>query len=429
MPDVDILTLERTARASTIESEVRIYSRHFPAVFKRATGALLYDLNDRRYIDFLAGAGSLNYGHNNPHLRAALISYLNRDGPISMLDMETEAKQDFLETFSGVVLRPRSLPYKVQFCGPTGTNAVEAALKLARKITGRTGSIAFTGGYHGMSMGSLAATGNKGSRRGAGVPLSGVTFVPFEHGPMGIFDSAAFIDHLISDPCSGVEVPASILLETVQADGGINVASPAWLDSISDLCRRHKIILIHDDIQVGCGRVGTFFSYERSKASTPPDIIALSKSISGFGLPLSLLLIKPEHDVWAPGEHTGTFRANQAALVTATAALDYWRSDSFSREIVHKGARISAFLDSTLRHLVPQAVVRGIGLIWGIDFAPLDEPKLARRIAEDCFRRGLIVECCGRDSNVLKLLPPLVVEDNVIDEALAILHSTIRAVC
>ncbi len=429
MPDIGASTLDRTARASTIESEVRFYSRHFPTVFKRATGSLLYDMDDRRYIDFLAGAGSLNYGHNNPHLRAALIAYLNRDGPISVLDMETEAKQAFLETFSAIVLRPKSLSYKVQFCGPTGTNAVEAALKLARKITGRTGSIAFTGGYHGMSMGSLAATGNKGSRRGAGVPLSGVTFVPFEYGPMGTFDSAAFIDHLISDPCSGVDMPASILLETVQADGGINVASAAWLESISDLCQRHKIILIHDDIQVGCGRAGTFFSYERAKGITPPDIIALSKSISGFGLPLSLLLIRPEHDVWAPGEHTGTFRANQAALITATAALDYWRDDSFSREIMRKQSKISAVLESTVRQLEPRILIRGIGLIWGIDFAPLKQPDFARRIGENCFRRGLIIECCGRNSSVLKLLPPLLVEDELLDEALAILHLAIRETC
>ncbi len=236
-----------------------------------------------------------------------------------------------------IVLEPRGLDYVIQFTGPTGTNAVEAALKIARKATGRTNVICFTNGFHGVSLGSLAVTGNEYFRRAAGVPLQGATAMPFD-GYLG--DGIDTLDHLqrmLEDSSSGLELPAAVILEAVQGEGGLNVASAGWLRRLQALCNAHKIVLIVDDIQAGCGRTGSFFSFE--PAGLKPDIVTLSKSLSGYGLPLSVVLIKPELDVWKPGEHNGTFRGNNHAFITATATLEhYWRTPDFAESVRAKGA-------------------------------------------------------------------------------------------
>lgn len=268
-----------------MESEVRSYCRHFPVVFAKASGHTIWDAAGRDYIDFFAGAGALNYGHNNPVIKEKLIEYLTKDGLTHSLDMATEAKEALLQRFDEVILAPRGLRYKVMFPGPTGTNSVEAALKLARKVTGRHTILSFTNGFHGMTIGSLSVTGNRTKREGAGMPDA--------------MDTAAYIERLLEDGGSGLSLPAAMILETVQGEGGINVASDAWLQSIEKMCRKHGILLIVDDVQAGCGRTGTFFSFER--AGIVPDIVCLSKSIGGYGLPLALTLIKPELDIWKPG--------------------------------------------------------------------------------------------------------------------------------
>ncbi|HAP93692.1 MAG TPA: diaminobutyrate--2-oxoglutarate transaminase, partial [Desulfotomaculum sp.] len=310
-----------------LESQVRSYCRSFPTVFTKAKGYKLWDTRGREFIDFFAGAGALNYGHNNPGMKEKMLEYIAGDGIMHGLDMATGAKEKFLKRFHEVILKPRKLNYKVMFPGPTGTNAVESALKLAHKVTGRESVISFTNAFHGMTLGSLSVTGNAFKRQGAGLSLSHTVFMPFDNYLGEGVDTANYIERFLENNGSGVSLPAAIILETVQGEGGINVASFDWLKKVEKICRTRGILLIVDDIQAGCGRTGPFFSFE--PAGIKPDIVCLSKSISGCGLPLALTLIDPEFDIWAPGEHNGTFRGNNLAFVTATEALTYWEDDTF----------------------------------------------------------------------------------------------------
>jgi len=395
-----------------LESEVRTYCRAFPTVFSRASGAWLEDTRGRRYLDFFAGAGALNYGHNHPVLKQALIEYVSADGVTHSLDMTTEAKIRFLEALERRVLRPRDLPYKVMFPGPTGTNAVEAALKLARKYTGRTQVVSFTNAFHGMTLGALAVTGNAAKRDAAGVPLSNVVRAPYCNYLGADADSLGYLETLFEDRSSGIDAPAAILLETVQAEGGVNVASATWLRKLALLARRHGALLIVDDIQVGCGRTGAFFSFE--EMGIVPDIVCLSKSLSGYGLPLAVTLMRHELDVWKPGEHNGTFRGHNPAFVTAAAALDHFWSDSaLSKTVDEKSATARARLEKMA--IACDAMVRGRGLILGMSCR---DPQLARRISRHAFDQGLIVETAGADDQVLKLLPPLTITPDELVEGL-----------
>lgn len=404
---------------SDIESNVRSYCRMWPAVFAKAKGSLLYTEVGERYIDFFSGAGALNYGHNNEDLKEKLIAYLSADAIVHGLDCHTVAKRMFLTKLREIILNPRGLGYKCQFCGPTGTNAVEAALKLARKVKGRPGAFAFMGGFHGMSLGSLAATGNKMHRGGAGIPLSGITFMPYPHGFMQTFDTITYMDTVLSDPSSGVETPAAIIFETVQAEGGVIVAPIEWMQRLRSLCEKHEILLICDEIQVGCGRTGTFFSFER--AGIVPDIVVLSKSLSGYGLPLSMVLLKPELDLWKPGEHNGTFRGNQPAFVTGAAALDYWVGNNIEATIREREACLSSFMRNEVRAIDERIAVRGIGCIWGIDLEHLGQEGLAGKVVRRCFELGLVIETAGRRGCVIKLLPALNIELALLKEGCAIL--------
>lgn len=405
-----------------LESNVRGYCRAFPTTFAQASGATLTDVSGRKYLDFFAGAGSLNYGHNPEPLKSALLKYISGDGISHALDLSTEAKEAFLESFQRVILEPRRLDYKVMFPGPTGTNSVEAALKIARKVTGRTEVIAFTNAFHGMTLGSLALTGNGAKRNGGGVALGNVTRHPFE-GYMGAaFDTAQYLDALLSDTSSGVTPPAAVILETIQAEGGINTASAKWLRNIERVARKHRALLIVDDIQVGCGRTGKFFSFE--EAGISPDIICLSKSISGYGLPFALTLIKREFDALAPGEHNGTFRGNNLAFVTARAALEtFWRDSSLSVDVEHK----SRFIRERLEHLQARfgGELRGRGFIQGIAFK---ENGFASRVSSAAFERGLMIETSGRSDEVVKLLAPLTITKHELARGLDVLEGAVEKV-
>ncbi len=403
-----------------LESEVRTYSRCFPALFERAAGSELFDEQGRRYLDFFSGAGTLNYGHNNPRLKRRLIEYLESDGITHSLDMATRAKRDFLERFQRTILQPRGLGYKVQFVGPTGTNAIEASLKLARKVTRRTSVVFFSNAYHGVTLASLAVTGNAAKRAGAGVPLAHAIPVPYD-GYLKGQDSLQYLEAFLDDPSSGFDRPAAIILETVQAEGGVNVASTEWLRRLAKLARRHGILLIVDDVQVGCGRTGTFFSFE--PAGIEPDIVCLSKSISGFGLPMALVLLKPELDQWKPGEHNGTFRGLNLAFITAAEALSYWEDDELTREVLRISDVARRRLEAIAgRHPELEAKVRGRGLILGLD---LRAEGLADKVSFEAFRRGLLIEAVGPRDNVLKLLPPLVITEAELLEGLDILEDAL----
>ncbi|MDF3285488.1 diaminobutyrate--2-oxoglutarate transaminase [Gordonia sp. N1V] len=391
------------------ESAVRSYVRAWPIVFEKAHGAWMYDADGRAYLDFFAGAGALNYGHNNPRLKEALIDHLSGDYVTHGLDMATRTKVQFLETLHRIVLEPRGLDYRVMFTGPTGTNAVEAALKLARLATGRDDVVHFSNSFHGMSLGSLAVTSNPVKRAGAGVTLTDTVMASFDD------DGIRFLREFFTTAEEyGRRLPAAVIVETVQGEGGVNIASDSWLRQVRHLCTAHGVILIVDDIQMGCGRTGSFFSFEPS--GIVPDLVTLSKSISGYGLPMALVLLKPELDVFTPGQHNGTFRGNNAAFATATVALEtYWKSETFIQSVDRKNSLATEQLQEQLVGHPDISAIRSKGLVFGISCT--DGPT-ASRIAAQAFDTGLLVETCGSRGEVVKLLPPLTITDDELTQGL-----------
>jgi diaminobutyrate-2-oxoglutarate transaminase len=400
----------------TLESEVRGYCRSWPAVFERSQGSTMYAEDGKEYLDFFSGAGALNYGHNNPVLLEPLLDYLRSGAVVHSLDMKTPAKRRFLETFQEVILKPRGMDHKVMFPGPTGTNSVEAALKLARKVTGRQHILSFTNAFHGMTLGSLSVTGNSMKRKGAGIPLTNSSKIPYDDYFDGETADFLWLERVLEDSGSGVDKPAAVIVETVQGEGGLNAARLTWLKGLSELCKKHDILLIVDDVQAGCGRTGTFFSFE--DAGFTPDIICLSKSISGFGLPMALTLFRPELDVWEPGEHNGTFRGHNPAFVTGTAALNtYWRDDAFQQQVGVRIAQLHEGLER-LAATVEGASVRGRGMLAGVFFP---DTETAGKIAAAAYERGLLVETSGPESEVVKLMPALTISSEELERGLEIL--------
>lgn len=406
------------------ESEVRGYVRSFPVVFDRSKGSLLFDEDGNRFIDFFAGAGALNYGHNDPQISQAVIDYIQRDGIQHALDKATVAKRHFIEKLYTTVLEPRGLgEYKIQFTGPTGTNAVEAALKVARKAKNRSNVISFTNGFHGLSMGSLSITANSIYHDPAYPTLSHVTQAPFDQYLGEDYDTIDYLRRTLEDKSSGMQLPAAIVLETVQAEGGINIASDEWLRDLRTLCDEFDILMIVDDIQVGNGRTGNFFSFER--AGIKPDIITLSKSV-GTGYPMAVVLMKPEVDVWEPGEHTGTFRGFNHAFVGAAKALERWDNDDLKNAVEAKG-KIVADRFQKIADTYPEleAQHRGIGMIHGLE---IPAEGLAGEVSEEAFQNNLIIELCGAENHVIKFLAPLVIEEDILQEGLDILENAIKTV-
>ncbi|HLS08669.1 diaminobutyrate--2-oxoglutarate transaminase [Lentibacillus sp.] len=405
-----------------LESTVRSYSRGWPTVFEKAKGYKIWDTDGNEYIDFFAGAGGLNYGHNDDAMQEKMIDYIQQNGILHSLDMGTTSRKEFLERFKDTILKPRNLDYKVMFPGPTGTNSVESALKITRKVTGRDTVISFTNAFHGMTIGSLSVTANSFKRHGAGVPLHHSVSMPFDD-YMEDQDTIAYLERFLEDRGSGVALPAAIILETVQGEGGINAASMEWLKKVDELCKCWDILLIVDDVQAGCGRTGTFFSFE--PAGIDPDIVCLSKSIGGAGLPMALTLIKPEFDQWGPGEHNGTFRGNNLAFIAATEALTYWENDDLSESVKEKGKLLKKGAQAIIdKYPELEAHHRGRGLMQGI---AMGKDGLTDDICAEAFQRGLIVETSGPKDEVVKFLPPLIIDNEGIEKGLAILDESIGA--
>jgi diaminobutyrate-2-oxoglutarate transaminase len=393
-----------------LESEVRNYCRWWPAVFVSARDCHIYDERGRGYLDFFSGAGALNYGHNNPHLKEALLGFLGTDAIVHGLDMYTPVKRRLLEALRSEILAPRGLDFKVQFSGPAGALAVEAAFKLARKYTGRQQIVSFTNSFHGMTLETLTVTG----RPAPGAAPGRAVVLPYDQPP-----GPLALEQLIDERGA----PAAVIVETVQGEGGMYAASPDWLRQLAELCRRSGVLLIVDDVQMGCGRTGPFFSFEVS--GIHPDIVCVSKSISGYGLPLALTLIRPELDIWSPGEHSGTFRGFNPAFATAIAALDFWRDGTLEKQTLSKGEVV----EQSLRRLAddyPGAIThaRGRGLAWGLAFA---QPRDAQAVRTRAFELGLIVETCGSSDQVIKLLPPLTIGDEDLTDGLGLLADAVRA--
>ncbi len=406
------------------ESEARSYCRSFETVFTKASGAEMTGADDKTYIDFLAGCSSLNYGHNDPDMKEALIAHIADDGIAHGLDMYTQEKARFLKAYEDNILKPRGMDYKVMMTGPTGTNAVEAAMKLARKVTGRRNIVAFTNGFHGMTMGALSLTGNTGKRGGAGGgSLSDVTHMPFEGAFGDDTDTLAYLEMMLDNSSSGVDAPAAFIFEPVQGEGGLNAASDEWMRGVARIAKKHGALLIVDDIQSGCGRTGTYFAFE--SAGIVPDMVTQAKSLSGFGLPFAALLIKPEHDIWKPAEHNGTFRGNTHAFVTGRVALEkFWADDSFQNDVQHKSAILTTGLQA-IAEIVPGARLKGRGMMQGVD---VGGGETASAICARAFEKGLIIETSGADDEVVKVLAPLTIPEETLRKGLNILLDAARDV-
>ncbi|MDY6821300.1 MAG: aspartate aminotransferase family protein [Deferribacterota bacterium] len=412
------------------ESNVRAYCRSMPTVFVSASNAKLVDEMGTSYIDFFAGAGVLNFGHNNNLLKEEIINFLKSDGIAHSLDLYTKHKREFIKKFVNTILEPRKMNYKIQFTGPTGTNAVEAAIKLAKKVTSRNLVVSFSHGFHGMTLGSLGCTGNKHYRQFPGSESLSTLKLPYcyetnikkidlEHHIKTLED----LKEMFNDPASGVLPPAAFLIETIQAEGGVRVAGTKWLQSVRELAREINALFIIDDIQVGCGRTGNYFSFEN--LDLDPDIITLAKGIGGYGTPLAVTLNKPEYDkYWQPGEHTGTFRGQGISFVAGKKALDYFDNDEFTNKVREKGDYMYSYLSDLIKDY-KNIDLRGKGMIYGIDTG---DGNISKDIIKECFNNGLVISGCGSAGEVIKFIPPLTIPKDELKKGLNIFEKSFRKI-
>lgn len=386
-----------------LETECRSYCRGIPVIFDKAQGSVITGADGSEYLDFFSGAGAVNYGHNHPQMTQAITEYLQSSHIVHALDLHTTTKSRLLTAIDEVLLKPNDWDYKIQFTGPTGTDANEAALKLARIATGRRRVVAFNGSYHGMSIGSLSVSGSNRLRSVGGPLLHETTFVPFEDGPVGKFDSIEFLERLSNDAGSGQEMPAAVIVEGVQIQAGVYSASNKWLQDVRAWTKANDVIMIMDEVQTGCGRTGAFFSFER--AGIVPDMITVAKSIGGYGLPMALVFIAREFDKWNPGDHTGTFRGNQLAFLAGEIALHFWQDPEFLKLVKANCDAIETAMATFAREPIVHAC-RCEGLIAGIDFGA-KQGNRAERFQKLVLDAGVIVETCGPDHEVVKLMPPI----------------------
>lgn len=405
-----------------LESKVRYYSRIFPTRFRSARGALVNDTHGREYVDFFAGAGALNYGHNHPDLVSRVVEYISSNGIVHSLDMDTEARAEWCEAFHSVILGPRNLDYLIQFTGPTGTNAIEAALKLARKVTGRSNVVAFTRAFHGMSLGSLAATAAAGPRSAFSASLNHVIRMPYDGFLDGGESEVRWLERMLQGAGCGIEAPAAFIFECVQGEGGLNVASVQWAHRVCEIARQLGALVIVDEVQTGCGRTGDFFGFER--LGIVPDVVCMAKSLSGIGVPMGVVLLRPELDAWSPGEHSGTFRGINLAFVAGSEALNFWRSPAFQQQIESNAARLADGLAVIARDSGRgECTVRGRGMLVGLAF---EGAAIAHAARAHAFEHGLLLENCGPDDEVCKAMPPVNISEEVLDRGLEILDGAIR---
>ncbi|GAA0280744.1 diaminobutyrate--2-oxoglutarate transaminase family protein [Cryptosporangium japonicum] len=426
-------------RQTARESSARTYARHFPIVPVRAEGMTVHGADGRSYLDCLSGAGTLALGHNHPVVVDALRRTIDAGRPLHTLDLATPEKDAFTTELFATLPAGFARNAKVQFCGPAGTDAVEAALKLTQIATDRGGVAAFTGAYHGMTLAALTASGGTTGKR---APALDVTRLPYPYayrcplglgGDLGAHASASYVERLLDDPNSGVPIPAAMLLEVVQGEGGVIPAPDDWLRRMRAVTQSHRVPLIVDEVQTGVGRTGTMWAHERS--GIVPDVLVASKAIGG-GQPLAVVVFRGDLDVWAPGAHAGTFRGNTLAMAAGAATLRFVRENDLPRHAERIGARLREGLESLDHPAIGD--VRGQGLMLGVELVEADaEPDhlgarpaasaLAGRVRTECLRRGLLVELGGRHDAVLRLLPPLVITEEQADSVLERLAEALSA--
>jgi diaminobutyrate-2-oxoglutarate transaminase len=426
------------------ESSARTYARSFPIVPVRADGMIIEGADNRRYLDCLSGAGSLALGHNHPVVLEAIERVLRSGAPLHALDIATPEKDDFTTALLATLPAELARGAKVHFCGPAGTDAVEAALKLARIATGNRQVLAFTGAYHGMTSGSLGVTADVAARGDAHAAGQDVYRLPFPYPyrcPFGLGGdrtaqvSAAYVESVLDDSHSGLLPPAAMIVEPVQGEGGVIPAPAGWLRRMRQLTREHGIPFVVDEVQTGVGRTGTFWAVER--AGVVPDVMVMSKAIGG-SLPLAVIVYRQDLDVWPPGAHTGTFRGNQLAMAAGAATLREVQAQRLAERAETVGRRMLERLREIAREQPSIGEVRGLGLMLGVEIVEPDvapdpvgarppAPALASAIRRECLNRGLIVELGGRRGAVVRLLPPLTITDEQAESVLERLDDAIAA--
>ena len=421
---------ELLRRQATRESNARSYPRRLPIALAEARGATVKDLDGNLYIDCLAGAGSLNVGHNNPYVVEAMRAALDREHIVTSLDLPTALKDEFSEALLDIMpgdLRSRG---RIQFCSPAGTDAVDAALKLVKIATGRHGLVAFRGAYHGMGQGPLSLMGATGPKQGLGALLSDVQFMPYGdclRCPLKLtrdvcrLACAHLLGTALADSYSGMLTPAAVILEAIQGEGGVIIPPDGWLTQIASYAREHDVPLICDEIQSGIGRTGRWFAFEHEDIT--PDVVVLSKSIGAIGMPIAAVVYHERLDVWNPGDHAGTFRGNQLAMAAGVAGLRFMRE----RDLLGHAATIGEYLLRQLRtaseasSLVRE--VRGRGLMIGVE---VTSSRVAYAIQAGCLARGVIVELGGRGNKVVRFLPPLVLTRAQAEAVVRVFQSALR---
>ncbi len=427
--------LDRQARR---ESNARSYPRRFPIALKSASGCTITDVEGRIYLDCLAGAGTLALGHNHPEVIETLQEVLSSGLPLHTLDLTTPVKDRFVADIFETLPAGLREEARIQFCSPSGTDAIEAAIKLAKTATGRTDIVSFRGAYHGMSQGSLSLMGALGPKAAVGQLVPGVHFFPYPYAyrcPFGRGGeetatlAADYFERALRDPEGGINLPAAVILEAVQGEGGVIPAPAEWLRAIRRVTRDLGIPMILDEVQSGVGRTGSFYAFQ--KAGIVPDIIVLSKAIGG-GLPLAVVIYQEGLDLWKPGAHAGTFRGNQLAMAAGSKTFEIIRRDGLVERAAIAGRRLRANLERIAATTSYIGEVRGEGLMLGVEIVdpegrpdvlghPPHGSAIARMIQDDVFRAGLILETGGRYGSVLRFLPPLVISDEEIDQATGIL--------
>ena len=419
-------------RQDEMESNVRSYPRKLPLAIAKAQGCWVTDVEGNEYLDCLAGAGTLALGHNHPAIIKSIQDTLASGLPLHTLDITTPLKDAFSEALLAHFPGGKD-EYRLQFCGPTGADATEAAVKLAKTFTGRGNVISFSGGYHGMTQGSLALTGNLGAKNAVPNLMPGVQFLPYPHEyrcPLGLGGEAGvdaltyYFENFIEDVESGVVKPAAVILEAIQGEGGVVVGPTKWLRKIREVTEKHGILMIADEVQAGFCRSGKMFAFQH--AGIEPDIVVMSKAVGG-SLPLSVLAIKKKFDAWQPAGHTGTFRGNQLAMATGYASLRIMREQDLAGNAQARGDFIRSELNRLAQEFPCIGNVRGRGLMIGIEIVDERRPAdrmgslpadavLAAEIQKACFNNKLLLERGGRNGTVVRLLAPLIITQQECEE-------------
>ncbi|MFV0275950.1 MAG: diaminobutyrate--2-oxoglutarate transaminase, partial [Parahaliea sp.] len=427
------------------ESNARSYPRRIPLVLRKGYGIYVEDDEGRRFIDCLAGAGALVLGHNHPQVISAMRAVLDEGLPLLTLDLATPVKDRFVQDLFALLPEGFRTRAKIQFCGPGGSDAVEAALKLVRTATGRSTMLSFQGAYHGMSQGALSLMGNLEPKNPLAALLNNnVQFLPYPNdyrcpfglgGKAGVKANLHYLENLLSDPESGVPLPAGVIVEAIQGEGGVIPADLDWLRGLRRITEDAGVPLIVDEIQSGFARSGSLFAFEQ--AGIVPDVIVLSKAVGG-SLPLAVMLYREELDRWQPGAHAGTFRGNQLAMAAGSAVMNCLVRDNLASHAAAMGERLMRHLrELQARH--PQlGDVRGRGLMVGVEIVdpqgkldaqghPPPSGQLATEIQRECLLRGLILELGGRFGSVVRFLPPLIISSDEIDTVAAIFAKAVAA--